>query len=62
VTKNPAALAAVAVIVCIPVLFASFGARGEIGIVIGVVLMVAGLAWTLLGSRGTDDDGPDRST
>ena len=57
-TKNPAALAAVAVIVCVPVLFAAFGARGEIGIVIGVVLMVAGLAWTFLGSRGTDDDAP----
>jgi hypothetical protein len=56
VTKNPAALAAVAVIVCIPVLFAAFGTTAEVGIAIGVVFVVAGLAWTVLGSRGTDDD------
>jgi hypothetical protein len=48
---------AVGAVIAIPLIFAALGAGQDAGIAFGVVLVVVGLAWTLLGSRPSDDDG-----
>jgi hypothetical protein len=49
---NPVLLAAIAAIICIPVLFAALGGSRQAGLAIGVVLVVAGV---LVGLRDRGD-------
>ncbi|HET6505641.1 MAG TPA: hypothetical protein VFG42_02520 [Baekduia sp.] len=49
---------AIAAVLAIPLIFAALGATRAAGLVLGVVLVVIGLGWTLLGSR-TSDPGDD---
>jgi hypothetical protein len=42
-------------IIAIPVIFAALGASQSAGLAFGVVLVAAGLAWTLLGARDAGD-------
>jgi hypothetical protein len=51
VKGNPVLLAAIAAIICVPVLFASFGGSQEAGLAIGVVLVVAGVIYGVLAAR-----------
>ena len=39
-------------IIAIPLIFAALGASQSAGLAFGVLLVVVGLGWTLLGSRG----------
>jgi hypothetical protein len=41
----------IAIVIALPILFASLGGSGNVGLVIGVVLVLIGLAWMLVGSR-----------
>ena len=49
---NPVLLAAIGAVVCVPVLFASFGGSQEAGLIIGIVLVVAGVVYGALAARG----------
>lgn len=43
-------------IIAIPLIFAALGASESAGIVFGVLLVVVGLGWTLLGSRNASGE------
>jgi hypothetical protein len=47
----------IALIIALPILFASLGGSGNTGLIIGIVLVTIGLASMLVGSRGAEDDG-----
>jgi hypothetical protein len=47
----------VALIIALPILFASLGGSGGTGVIIGIVLVTLGLGSMLVGSRGAEDDG-----
>ena len=49
--RNPVMLTAVAVVICLPVLFAALGGSQTAGLVIGVVLVIGGVLATLRGAR-----------
>lgn len=49
---------AIAAVLAIPLIFAALGATQAAGLAVGVILVVIGLGWTLLGSR-TSDPGDD---
>lgn len=54
---------AIAAVIAIPLIFAALGATQAAGLALGVILVVVGLGWTLLGSRDApeaDDDEPGR--
>jgi hypothetical protein len=40
-------------VIAIPLVFAALGASRSAGLAFGVLLVVVGLGWSLLGSRGT---------
>jgi type III secretory pathway component EscS len=55
-----ATVIAVGAIIAIPLIFAALGAGQDAGLAFGVVLVVVGVAWMLLGSRaGGGDRDPD---
>jgi hypothetical protein len=39
-------------VIAIPLIFASLGASQDAGLAFGVLLVVVGLGWSLIGSRG----------
>ena len=45
---------AIAIVIALPILFASLGGSGNAGLFIGIVLVAVGVAWMLLGSRSAD--------
>lgn len=47
---------AIAAVIAIPLIFAAAGATQAAGLALGVILVVIGVGWTLLGSRPTDPD------
>jgi hypothetical protein len=49
---------AIASVIAVPLIFAALGATQAAGLAVGVILVVIGLGWTLLGSR-TSDPGDD---
>lgn len=50
----PSRLLVIAVggVIAIPLIFAALGASQDAGLAFGVVLVVVGIAWMVLGSRG----------
>lgn len=52
------AIIAIGAIIAIPAIFAALGGGHDVGLVFGIVLVVVGIAWMLLGSRG-DSGGSD---
>jgi hypothetical protein len=53
---NRRLLAAIALIICVPLLFAWLGTGQGAGLAIGIMLVAVGLGSTLLGSRRSEDD------
>jgi hypothetical protein len=45
---------AVGAVIAIPLIFAALGAGQDAGLAFGVVLVVIGVAWMIVGSRGDD--------
>lgn len=45
---------AIGAIIAIPAIFAALGGGHDVGLVFGIVLVVVGVAWMLLGSRDPD--------
>jgi uncharacterized membrane protein HdeD (DUF308 family) len=45
---------AIGAIIAIPAIFAALGGGRYVGLVFGVVLVVVGVAWMLVGSRDSD--------
>lgn len=43
-------------VIAIPLIFAALGASQSAGLVFGVLLVVVGLCWTLLGSRNAEGE------
>jgi hypothetical protein len=54
------AIIAIAAVIAVPLIFAALGATQAAGLAVGVVLVVIGVGWTLLGGRNADDDPPAR--
>jgi hypothetical protein len=52
---------AIAAVITIPLIFTLLGGGRDAGLIIGVVLVVVGLAWSVIGSRepGDQDQGDD---
>jgi hypothetical protein len=50
---------AIGSIIAIPAIFAALGGGHATGLVFGVVLVVVGVAWMLLGSRGDSGESGD---
>jgi hypothetical protein len=46
---------AIAAVITIPLIFTLLGGGRDAGLIIGVVLVVVGLAWSVIGSRGPGD-------
>ena len=55
---NRTTVIAVGAIIAIPLIFAALGAGQDAGLAFGVVLVVVGVGWMLVGSRG-EGDGDD---
>lgn len=55
---NRIGIIAIAAVIAIPLIFAALGATQAAGLAVGVILVVIGLGWTLLGQR-TSDPGDD---
>jgi sorbitol-specific phosphotransferase system component IIBC len=55
--RNPRRLVVVAAVISLPILFALLGGTHDAGLVIGVVLVLAGVAYGIIGSRAPDDGG-----
>jgi hypothetical protein len=51
---NRALLAAITAIICLPLIFSFVGGGGHAGVAIGVVLVLVGIGWGLLGSRSSE--------
>ena len=49
--RNPTLLAAVAIVICLPILFAAVGGSQTAGLIIGIVLVLVGV---FAGLRGRD--------
>jgi hypothetical protein len=47
---------AIAAVIAVPLIFAALGATQAAGLAVGVILVVIGLGWMLLGSRTSDPD------
>lgn len=45
---------AIGAVIAIPAIFAALGGGHYVGLVFGIVLVVVGVGWMLLGSRGSD--------
>jgi hypothetical protein len=58
--RNRSLMAAIAAIICVPLIFAFAGGGRHTGLVIGVVLVLVGIAWGVFGPRDPDDDGRPR--
>jgi hypothetical protein len=43
-------------VIAIPLIFAALGASQSAGLAFGVLLVVVGLGWSLIGSRDTGDE------
>jgi hypothetical protein len=57
------AILAIGAIIAIPAIFAALGGGHYVGLVFGVVLVVVGVAWMLVGgSRDEGDSGSDSSS
>jgi hypothetical protein len=50
---------AIGAIIAVPLIFAALGAGQGAGLAFGVVLVVIGVAWMLVGSRGAGDGDGD---
>ena len=55
--RNPRVLLLVAAVIVLPILFGLLGGTRDAGLVIGVVLVVVGVAAGVLGARSPDDGG-----
>jgi hypothetical protein len=53
---NRTTLIAIGAVLALPLIFALLGAGRGAGLLVGVILVVVGLGWTVLGSRGAPDD------
>jgi hypothetical protein len=53
---NRTTILAIGAVIAIPLIFAALGAGQDAGLAFGVVLVVVGIGWTLVGSR-PDGDG-----
>jgi hypothetical protein len=52
---NRTTIFAIGAIIAVPLIFAALGASQHAGLAFGVALVVVGVAWTLVGSRGDQD-------
>jgi len=50
-------IVAIALVICIPLVFAALGTSEPTGLMIGAILVVVGVAGMLLGARRSEDDG-----
>jgi hypothetical protein len=57
--RSTTTLTAIAAVITIPLIFTLVGGGRHAGLIIGVVLVVVGAAWSVLGSRGARDRGED---
>jgi hypothetical protein len=55
--RNPRLLLVIAAVISLPILFGLLGGTRDAGLVIGVVLVVIGVASGLFGTRAPDDGG-----
>jgi hypothetical protein len=55
--RNPRMLVVIAAVISLPILFGLLGGTRDAGLVIGVVLVLAGVATGIFGSRAPDDGG-----
>jgi hypothetical protein len=46
---------AIAAVITIPLIFTLIGGGRQAGLIVGVVLVAVGLAWSVIGSRGPSD-------
>jgi hypothetical protein len=46
---------AIAAVITIPLIFTLLGGGRHAGLVVGVVLVIVGVAWSVIGSRGRSD-------
>jgi hypothetical protein len=53
--RSTRTLTAIAAVITIPLIFALVGGGRDAGLIIGVVLVVVGVAWSVIGSRGPSD-------
>jgi hypothetical protein len=50
---------AIGAIIAIPAIFAALGGGHDVGLVFGIVLVVVGVGWMVLGSGDSEDPGSD---
>jgi hypothetical protein len=50
-------LTAIAAVITIPLIFTLIGGGRDAGLIVGVVLVAVGVAWSVIGSRGPRDQG-----
>ena len=50
---------AIGLVIAAPLMFAAFGASQRAGLIVGVVLVVVGIAASLVGSRAPEDRGDE---
>lgn len=55
VRRNPRILLLVAAVISLPILFGALGGTRDAGLIVGIVLVVVGLASGLVGSRRPTD-------
>jgi hypothetical protein len=53
--RSTRTLTAIAAVITIPLIFTLVGGGRAAGLIVGVVLVVAGVAWSAIGSRGRSD-------
>jgi hypothetical protein len=52
---NRTTVIAIAAVITIPLIFALLGGGRDAGLIIGVVLVAVGVAWSVIGSRTPND-------
>jgi hypothetical protein len=53
--RSTRTLTAIAAVITIPLIFTLVGGGRDAGLIVGVVLVVVGVAWSVIGSRGRSD-------
>jgi hypothetical protein len=53
--RSTRTLTAIAAVITIPLIFTLVGGGRHAGLIIGVVLVAVGVAWSVIGSRGPGD-------
>jgi hypothetical protein len=58
---NRTTIIAIGAVIVIPLIFAALGATQAAGLALGVILVVIGLGWTTIASRGAAPDDGDEN-